>query len=52
MSKPWQPYAQHILVHNYLGDIDPMTIKLVIDKHLKALEECISAMLGDDGASD
>jgi hypothetical protein len=36
-------------VHNYLGNIDPMTIASVIDKHLKPLEKCIRAMLSDEG---
>ena len=43
MSKSWRPYAQHILVHNYLGNIDPITVASVIDQHLRPLEECIPA---------
>ena len=51
---PWPEISgfRNILVHNYLGDIDPMTVALVIDKHLKPLEECIHAMLSDEGPAD
>ena len=40
---------RNILVHNYLGNIDPITVASVIDKHLKPLEECIRAMLSNEG---
>jgi len=33
------------LVHNYLGDIDPLTIASVIEKQLKPLEVCVDSML-------
>jgi uncharacterized protein with HEPN domain len=51
---PWSEISgfRNILVHNYLGDIDPMTVALVIDKHLKPLEECIRTMLSDEGVAD
>lgn len=44
---PWREISgfRNILVHNYLGDIDPDTIALVIDKHLPPLETCVRAML-------
>lgn len=44
---PWREISgfRNILVHNYLGDIDPLTVAAVIDKHLPALEESIQAML-------
>ena len=44
---PWREINgfRNILVHNYLGNIDPLTVAAVIDKHLQPLEECISAML-------
>lgn len=47
---PWQEISgfRNILVHNYLGDIDPLTVAAVIDKHLPALEESIRAMLAQD----
>lgn len=46
---PWREISgfRNILVHNYLGNIDPLTVAAVIDKHLQALEECIRAMLAD-----
>jgi uncharacterized protein with HEPN domain len=52
-SVPWREISgfRNILVHNYLGNIDPLTVATVIDKHLQPLETCIRAMLaGADGA--
>ncbi|MCL2021180.1 MAG: DUF86 domain-containing protein [Betaproteobacteria bacterium] len=34
-----------MLVHNYLGTIDPVTVVGVIEQHLDPLEACIQAML-------
>ena len=50
---PWREISgfRNILVHNYLGDIDPLTVVAVIDKHLPALEECIHAMLAQNHGS-
>ena len=47
---PWREISgfRNILVHNYLGDIDPLTVAAVIDKNLPALEESIRAMLAQD----
>lgn len=44
---PWREISgfRNILVHNYLGNIDPLTAAAVIDKHLQPLEKCIRAML-------
>jgi uncharacterized protein with HEPN domain len=44
---PWRQIGgfRNILVHNYLGDIDPLTIAAVIDTHLPALEDCVRTML-------
>ena len=46
---PWQEISgfRNILVHNYLGEIDPLTVAAVIDKHLEPLEKCIRAMLSE-----
>lgn len=46
---PWREISgfRNILVHNYLGDIDPLTVVAVIEKHLQPLEACIRAMLAD-----
>ena len=51
---PWSEISgfRNILVHNYLGNIDPMTVASVIDKHLNPLEESIRAMLSDEGSAD
>jgi uncharacterized protein with HEPN domain len=48
---PWREISgfRNILVHNYLGNIDPLTVATVIDKQLQPLEECIHAMLADAG---
>lgn len=46
---PWREISgfRNILVHNYLGDIDPLTIKAVIDQHLMSLETCVLSMLAN-----
>ncbi|MEK6748155.1 MAG: HepT-like ribonuclease domain-containing protein [Pseudomonadota bacterium] len=46
---PWREISgfRNILIHNYLGDIDPLTVAAVIEKHLQPLEGCIRAMLAD-----
>lgn len=46
---PWREISgfRNILVHNYLGDIDPLTIVAVINRHLQPLEECVRIMLAD-----
>jgi len=50
---PWREINgfRNILVHNYLGDIDPLTVSAVIDKHLPALEASIQAMLTQDSGN-
>lgn len=44
---PWREISgfRNILVHNYLGNIDPLTVAAVIDKHLQPLEDSIRSML-------
>ena len=44
---PWREISgfRNILVHNYLGDIDPLTITMVIEKYIPELEKCIREML-------
>lgn len=51
---PWREINgfRNILAHNYLGNIDPLTIAVVIDKHLQPLEDCIRAMLADSDKPD
>jgi len=51
---PWREISgfRNILVHNYLGSIDPLTVATVIDKQLTPLEECIRTMLADPDATD
>ena len=50
---PWREISgfRNILVHNYLGDIDPLTGKAVVDKHLPPLISSVQAMLADDASS-
>ena len=36
---------RNILVHNYLGNIDPLTVATVIENQLQPLEDCIRGML-------
>ncbi len=47
---PWREISgfRNILVHNYLGTIDPFTIASVIKNQLQPLEACISTMLRED----
>lgn len=49
---PWRQITafRNILVHNYLGHIDPLTVRAVIDGHLPALETAVRAMLQDGAA--
>jgi len=46
-SIPWREISgfRNILVHNYLGDIDPLTIQSVLDRHLPPLIDSVRAML-------
>jgi uncharacterized protein with HEPN domain len=48
---PWQQISgfRNILVHNYLGEIDPDTVLAVVQKQLSPLETAIRAMLAADG---
>lgn len=44
---PWQAISgfRNILVHNYLGDIDPETVAAVVDLHLEPLAKAVKTML-------
>lgn len=44
---PWREMSgfRNILVHNYLGDIDPKTVRQVVVTHLDDLERCVTQML-------
>lgn len=44
---PWREISgfRNILVHNYLGDIDPLTVANVVNQHLYPLEDCLKDML-------
>ena len=48
---PWHEVSgfRNILVHNYLGDIDSMTVLLVVKNHLPPLIDSVRAMLASDG---
>lgn len=47
---PWREISgfRNILVHNYLGNIDPLTVAAVIEHQLQPLDDCIRAMLVAD----
>jgi uncharacterized protein with HEPN domain len=49
---PWREISgfRNILVHNYLGDIDPLTVQSVVNVHLHPLVESVRAMLSNDEA--
>lgn len=44
---PWRDIKgfRNILVHNYMGDIDPMTVADVIERYLPALEDSVRLLL-------
>lgn len=44
---PWREISgfRNILVHNYLGDIDALTVAAVLDKYLDPLNDAIQSML-------
>ncbi|MDR2014177.1 MAG: DUF86 domain-containing protein [Azoarcus sp.] len=44
---PWRDISgfRNILVHNYLGTIDPIAVVGVIEQHLDPLEVCVQDML-------
>ncbi len=46
---PWQQIRgfRNILVHNYLGEIDPVAVVEVIEVRLPALEEVVRTMLAE-----
>jgi len=48
---PWREVSgfRNILVHNYLGDIDSMTVLSVVKNHLPLLIDSVRAMLASDG---
>ena len=50
---PWREISgfRNILVHNYLGTIDPLTVVNVINQHLQPLESAVNRMLADDGGA-
>jgi uncharacterized protein with HEPN domain len=50
-SISWQQISafRNILVHAYLGEIDPLTVRGVIEQHLEPLEHAVQAMLAEFG---
>ncbi|MBB3192186.1 HepT-like ribonuclease domain-containing protein [Halomonas cerina] len=50
---PWRQISgfRNILVHDYLGNIDPVTITRVIDQHLQPLAKATREMLAKDSES-
>jgi uncharacterized protein with HEPN domain len=51
---PWREISgfRNILVHNYLGDIDALTVQAVVAQHVPKLIECVRTMLAADGTSN
>ncbi|MCF6256236.1 MAG: DUF86 domain-containing protein [Gammaproteobacteria bacterium] len=47
---PWREISgfRNILVHNYLGNIDSLTVANVIEKQLQPLEDCIQIILAQE----
>lgn len=52
-SIPWREISgfRNILVHNYLGNIDPLTVHNVINQNLAPLEACVRALLAETDSS-
>lgn len=50
---PWREISgfRNILVHNYLGEMDALTVQSVIVSHLPPLIVCVQAMLAADDSS-
>ena len=50
---PWREISgfRNILVHNYLGDIDVLTIQSVVNQHLPPLVASVQSMLAADESS-
>jgi uncharacterized protein with HEPN domain len=50
---PWREISgfRNILVHNYLGDIDALTVQSVITRHLPSLIHCMQTLLAADSSS-
>ena len=50
---PWREVSgfRNILVHNYLGDVDSMTVLSVLKNHLPNLIDSVKVMLISDGSS-
>jgi uncharacterized protein with HEPN domain len=46
----WQDISdfRNILVHDYLGEIEPATIKDIIDSHLEPLRAAVQSMLDEE----
>lgn len=46
---PWREISgfRNILVHNYLGDIDPLAVANVMERHLPPLADCLEDMLAN-----
>jgi len=44
---PWREISgfRNILVHNYLGDIDPFTVQGVVERQLASLVESVEKMI-------
>lgn len=47
---PWREISgfRNILVHNYLGDIDPLTVQSVVERYLPALITCVKKLIAAD----
>jgi uncharacterized protein with HEPN domain len=48
-SIPWREISgfRNVLVHSYLGDIDPLTVATVVERHIQPLEDCVRSLLAE-----
>ncbi len=51
---PWREISgfRNILAHDYLGSIDPETVRVVVERHLPPLAASVEAMLAHSGNPD
>ncbi len=51
---PWRRIAgfRNIVVHEYLGDIDPETVRKIVEDYLPPLKAAVAEMLAGDGDRD
>lgn len=49
---PWREISgfRNILVHNYLGEVDPLAVQAALDRHLPELLKSVQRLLAENDA--